>query len=449
MNYDNEKFTSMTDINLIHIKESFNKKRKPLLTLVMIRWMPVIVCLAMIFIVGFAFRDEVLNAFRSAFQNKGDYISQYGEIIEGECYSNGIRMKLLSAVNDGENYIFMTLTDEKEDRLSDDMKLIPIDSDLILNYTQLDYDPNTKTATFIVLTAAMEPSEIINFAFLEINSDRERFNTKDMEGMELDILLGDHIPETYDLSDLEIKYSRLPAQAKKYNYSREDFRKGLLPGQRGIRFGDIDNLWIYNIGFIDDFFHIQFRTNDNNQIDVHTFSLIDKSTGERVKHLIDFEPFFVRNHYNLREFGFQIDPNNLNNYIVSVMGSEYKTKIQGYWDVAFKTGPRIKQYHLQDAKIINKNGEENTLTDIILTPLSLSFRSENPDLDADVDWDTIFLEFKDGTIEEYICNFASQGEDGTKLYSVATVIEDVSYLIINGCRLPVDISSAEDVYIDQ
>ena len=144
------------------IKKKHTKKR-PLIAAAM--------AASLLFSTGlvYANSDKLTAIYHRIFGEGGtSYISQYGTVLNNEVEHDGIQLRLLSVINNSSDdvAIFFTLTDKTDDRLSLTTKLhANFGSD------NLDYDPTTKTITYMGNIKNGEQGQTMTYSIHSITTD--------------------------------------------------------------------------------------------------------------------------------------------------------------------------------------------------------------------------------------------------------------------------------------
>ncbi|MBQ1518636.1 MAG: hypothetical protein IIZ53_02160 [Ruminococcus sp.] len=256
-------------------------------------------------------------------------VAQTFKPVEESCVDQGIRMEVISAeINGSEASIFLSMQDLEEDRLDETVDLY--DSyDIHLPYDQYGhcsfnkYDPETKTAYFVVHIARMDGKDIrsgkMTFSvgcFLSHKKKTERF---------LDEIDLSNIPEATDTFFPENTnvWAEMDGEEAKNT-------KCIKPSDTPI-FYAADGAAVTGYGLVDGKLHIQMNYENRHETDNHGFISLIGGSGQT-----DHGEVVFFGNYDYNEYIFDVSPDDLADsrlYGEFVSSPPY---MKGNWEVTFR-----------------------------------------------------------------------------------------------------------------
>lgn len=270
--------------------------------------------------------------------------------IESASEENGIKMEVVAAYNDDEMaVIYLTLQDLTADRLSPNTNLYnySLSEGALFNAQIIDYEEETKTATFRIQTNGGEGLDGKNLVFI-IKSFIT--NSYIFDGIDTGINLADFHGMNPETITLNMEHVAGGSGRMFDSWENKGNIQVLKAEETIIKLPDIDFMHISNIGYIDENLHIQTNwTGDG--IDDHGYFYFTDSEGNNLQIL----PSTV--HFGIDELGNTIDRGDYIEYVFD-LGEESLENItmkgyfvssgkliKGDWKVEFKlksVGQEIK-----------------------------------------------------------------------------------------------------------
>lgn len=253
--------------------------------------------------------------------------AQFFKPIQKSDIDQNIEIKVESAyVRGTEADAVISVRDLSQDRLSekidfDDSYEIHTGFDSVGTCNQIDYDAATKTATFLIETGSMHPSDLIVGKKLTIS-----FQT---------ILSGKVEMLAYPIP---IDWSTIPdtvqtVQPEPYNETV------LVTGETQVKI--LDGFMITGIGYVDGKLHIQLYTPRRNTFSDHAFLYLKSGEGETLDGSL-----FYRGGYNTGDleldreadyidYVFDVKQEELPKYSLFGDFYSYQTRVDGNWSITF------------------------------------------------------------------------------------------------------------------
>lgn len=342
---------------------------------------------AMMFLAGFANVDRIQQLYSRYFGGHAAQISQYAEVIKKSGTDQGIRMDLLTAVNDGEDtYLFFDLVDETGDRLGentfiDDWRLEGGKDLGGGNCQLLEYDEKTKTATFAVHSIGGRPGKEAVFTLNSFFADKKEF---DIDAGEIDIFdlasKNQGRFENYKTYRESGYGGSLSQEAWDNNFSLEDVEQVLEKDAIRLTIPGYDKGYISNIGYKDGFLHVQLNPDNEKGNEALWLRLKNPKTGDTV------EPYYsvsfgvherdgikISNDYCEYVFAIgELTKENLD-YIFNFGGFYFDTVVEGKWEVSFKVPSRMDSIQIACDEPVIIDGKAVEIKELTVSPLSISF----------------------------------------------------------------------------
>lgn len=179
--------------------------------------------------------------------------------IEATNEDNGMRMEVVAAYNDDEMLvIYLTLQDLTENRLSHDANLYSysLSEGSLFNAQIMDYEEETKTATFRIQTNGGEDLDGKNLGFILKSFIANSFI---YDGIDTGINLADFRDINSETIPLNMEHVSGGSGDMFDLWKDEGIIQVLKAEQTVIKLPEIDFMHISNIGYIDDKLHIQTK----------------------------------------------------------------------------------------------------------------------------------------------------------------------------------------------
>ena len=422
----------------------FSKKRKT--------WKRVLAIAAVISVfaltVGFTNANKIYELYYQYF-GPGAEIAQYVSEIGQSATALGFKVELLSAVNDGEyTYLFLDITDEEGDRLSEDVFINQWDLSgsrpMGGGGTELvSYDPSTKTATFAISSISAHPGDSVLFSLFSFMSggDNRRMVA---EKLDLAQLLEENEGRFTALDRLEgvsgSMSSEFMVESDGFNSIEEILELDAL----SLEILGIDTFTLTNIAYREGRLHIQLKKDDDRGNVGGWPSLEHLKTGEAIDMYYSVGSG-SRNEDGIashEEFVFVIERADLKNYQLVIDSAYYGQVFDDVWEIGFQVPKRMDTI-IKSVDTQIKMGSETVLLEAVeISPLSVTLRMQ-----ADAIWRStessleITLVYQDGsrhTVSEEM-QFASQtmGNDGLTHSFVKPIrnIESIDHIIVDGTKI--------------
>lgn len=265
-------------------------------------------------------------------------IAQFFIPVQKSCESNGIKMEVLSAyIHNDTVEVYITMQDFIGNRIDETTDLYdsysinrPFDSSA--NCTFIDYDKETKKATFLITIKEWGNKKIlgdkITFSVKEFLSDKHYYKDIPIENILANI---NHNPLTKQVSIIGL------GSGKHEEDSFPENNATVLVPSIPINF-PVNGIDLTGVGYIDDALHIQTSVINNLTKDNHGYFFL--SDKEKNKILYDHSIRFVENldsetRITYEEFVFKIPQSEIDQY--SLYGTFVTSGLftQGDWQVTF------------------------------------------------------------------------------------------------------------------
>lgn len=320
----------------------------------------------------------------------GTQASRYLQPVKMVSESNGIKMEVVAAMNDDETaVVYLTMQDLVGNRIDETIRLcnVYMEGADILTHGLIDYDENTKTATFSMdaygghkLNGKKVTVRVDSFL-----SGEENFHNVDAEISlkELDL----PPPKTFLLQMENVS----SGESGLYDEVQE---KGeiscLIPEEKNIVLQKIDFVNISNIGFVNGKLHVQTKWKESihNNGSLH----LKNKNGDLIR--ASFLDFSVENKSaKYIEYVFDVEASNISDY--SLFGDFQKyNEIEGEWNTTFKIKAIDESKKVASNVIINNWKIDN----ISITSVGINIIGNEADSPRDI---RINVTMKDGAILSY------------------------------------------------
>lgn len=269
--------------------------------------------------------------------------AQYFKPIQASCEFNGIKMDVVATyIHENTAEIYITMQDLTGDRVDETIDLN--DSYSILrpfggnaNCERIDYDPETKTASFLIRIAEWGKHDIrgdkLTFSVRNFISEKHEY-----EGIPIpiDFETITEAPRTKEVSLSGYSGSNLGIRdGKQINHSS----KVITPSK--VIYTPVKGIDITGIGYVDGKLHIQTAVTDSLQNDNHSYFFLEDKDSNKIKYdysagFIEYgEPGNTDTRVDYDEYVFAIPQSDIINY--SLYGTFYTAEnyTEGPWQVTF------------------------------------------------------------------------------------------------------------------
>ena len=256
--------------------------------------------------------------------------------VQMSCIDNGIKMEVISAdINGSEASVCLSMQDLESDRLDKTIDLfdcynlnIPFDSSSHCSFTK--YDPDTKTAYFMVHTERMDGKDIperkVTFSVSKFLAHKQH-----IEGYIYDIDLNSvsEIPETFRPEWINGCADGItPEIAENMDY--------LIPSETPLCYA-ADGMGITGIGFVDGQLHLQIFNETKHMTDNHGFiSIIVGSSKKITPEGVAYFQHGDNNSDSYEEYVFDITPEELADARLYGEFVIAPPCIEGKWQITFR-----------------------------------------------------------------------------------------------------------------
>jgi len=398
---------------------------------------------------------DLSRIYNMVFGKNGEYLSQYGSVMDGGNESDGIKLNLISAIKDDTKLIiFFSLTDLSDsNRLGDSMEIREwhIDQGTGGNCSIVDYNKDTQTATFMITSMGASTNKT---ATMSIKSFLEALTfKKDLVQKEIDIntILSDHIAKT-------IPYSKVKGDwfsggfAPNSKYSNHDDSLNnlnmLLQDELSIQLTGIDWAEISNMGFTDNEFHIQTKRKTDSFSNIMSMNLLTENgdvafgsetdigygdhEGMKLSGLSLYDEFIFQNIHSISQ---------LEGLMLSMDVAEYGAYHSGDWIATFKVPEPMTKLDISVNRNLILSGHNVFIDKMNISPLGISIKYNSQGIKTEGNTkDTAFVTYKDGTVInlQFISN-NSTGDEQTLGFSYPILeIEQIASVNINGIEISIE-----------
>ncbi|MDO5558488.1 MAG: hypothetical protein Q4F95_02700 [Oscillospiraceae bacterium] len=268
--------------------------------------------------------------------------AQFFRPVNMSCEDNGIRMEVVSAdVHDSTAQIYITMQDLTGDRIDSSVDLYdsydintPFDS--TGNCTIVNYDEDTKTATFLITVEHMHNKKIkgdkLTFSVGKFLSNKIVY-----EGTEIPYSLSDieSVSQTQEVDWTGCSGPEIERMFDGQLSGREKFT-ALIPYEPYADF-PVQGIEFTGMGYIDGRLHIQIMIRDHLKNDNHGYFYFTDSDGIKQDESYDFS--FVKyigdERVDYNEYVFDVSPEELSGYTLKCNFWTCDTLTEGDWSVTF------------------------------------------------------------------------------------------------------------------
>lgn len=351
--------------------------RKPSLALV---WMCVFVM-----VVSIPVMAATVSSFNDLLYRVAPEVAQLLRPVELSCVDNGIEMKVVAAVNDGERcVVYLTLQDLTGDRIDETVDLYNYRVRGFTYFTHhlVDYDEETGKATICIvgggsqhLAGKKATVHIDSFLSKRVNYTGVPLN------IDLSEIAGHPRPHTMEVDGRNVLgVSWIGDKLRVPGWEGWKGRAVVLkPQARPIPIAsDIDFVSVSATGYIDGLLHVQTMWDPS--VDNHGSIYLAGENGDlrgpcgSLRFILDEDRAEAPYGTKYVEYAFEISEESLPNYKAYANLTENKCYTEGDWEVTFKIEPVEGKITLSNVAI---NGE--TIDSITVTPLGLELESRGFD----------------------------------------------------------------------
>lgn len=363
---------------------------------------------------------DLSQIYKTIFPDNTGYIEQYIQPITSdsdetnnetdttECVSNGIRIKLISAINDNNALqLFATATDMTGNRLSEESRFDDwgFSQGHGGNISVIDYKDTTKTATLLITSLGENLQGQSNLTIRGFASNRHFYKNQAENNINLYELLQEDSATVLSQEEVFVSGGGVQNQEDELIYKTTDV---LGFEERSDVFDTIDWCKISNIGFIDGYLHIQTQTMSDNQNDLASITLVNNENETSLRgHL--FLSYASKEHQqtknNLLPYPIYKDmiykgitsPEQLKDLSITIDYMEEGQIVTGDWSFSFNV-PNKATTNIKITKEITLNENKIAVDTVWLSPFGLSFSLEKDDI-ADYQYaDNVSITYHDNTV---------------------------------------------------
>lgn len=325
---------AMSELDSKYIDEALNyrkKTKKP----AWVKWGAMAACLLLAFIMsvpalaaaGYASAYNLLYTISPA-------IAQRLKPVSMTCEDNGIEFEVISAYVEGnEANIYVSVQDLEGDRIDETTDLFDSYSintpfDCSSSCKNISYDPETKTATFLISISQWNEQDVIGekitFSVREILSNKQEYDDvlPDLDTNEISAN-----PETVEPTGI------FGGGGMDYQQVADNFC-ALKP--MGILSSPVDGVDITAMGYIDGKLHIQVKYENVLETDNHGYVYFKNAEGEEIQSIasVDFSIDDEQQEQYV-EYVFDLSDVDLTEYELYGYFVTSSTHITGNWSVTF------------------------------------------------------------------------------------------------------------------
>ena len=274
-------------------------------------------------------------AFNAMLYEVSPALAQFLKPVNLSCEDNGIRLEVESAAVEGDTaQVYLTLRDLIGNRIDETVDLndsarIREAYDSINNCRLVEYDPETKTARFLLTSTNMNGADItgskITFAASSFLSRKTKYEDVAIP-MDWDAL-----PQ--ESPSMEAYYAGGSSEAQPEGESQ--MVRVLQPGEP--REWTVKGIDLTGVGFVDGKLHLQTIVENNVQKDNHGYFWLEDGEGNRVEDAYS-TGFYLDEHYETTsrtDFVFDISREELKNYTLHGCFWTSGLYTEGDWEVTF------------------------------------------------------------------------------------------------------------------
>ncbi|MCL1847279.1 MAG: DUF4179 domain-containing protein [Coriobacteriia bacterium] len=399
-----------------------------------------------VLLVGFTSANRIYELYYQYF-GEGANIAKYVSEIGQSASDQGFKMEVLSAVNDGENtYLFVEVTDETGDRLSDDATINrwsmtgsrPLGGG---GSTLVGYDPATKTATFMIHSISAKPGDSVLFTLSSFMSGVVEYRIA-ANDINIPQLLAENEGDFVKRNTLEGTSGGFSTKFYEDGNDLDKVKEILELDAFALAIPGCDKAWISNIAYRDGKLHVQLGRDSDRGNAATWLALVNKRTGEELQSYYSIGAG-QRNEDGLadhEEYVFEIAREALGEYCFLFEGFYYTQVIDGVWEVGFEVPERMDTIIKKVGATVNVSGTPVKLESVELSSLGITVRMQGAvKVGAELDIDVVY---EDGSVysitEEGMSVIFQDAGANTHTFTIVRPLpglERVDHLIINGTRI--------------
>ena len=251
-----------------------------------LRWGACAACICLVISLSITTMAAKIPSFYNVLYEISPATAQFFKPVQRSCESQGIQMEVVASyIHEDTAEIYVSLQDLEGDRLSESTDLFDSYSihtpfDCTSNCTLVSYDPNTKTATFLITIEQWGNADIVGdkltFSVRELLGQKEEH-----KGTINDVDLG-HI--TLNTSTQAVSSRGMSGDEYVAENEYADSSTGVVVLKSNGRIASpTGGVALTGIGYIDGKLHVQVYYEDILKTDNHGFiKLINKNTGENI-----------------------------------------------------------------------------------------------------------------------------------------------------------------------
>ena len=251
-----------------------------------LRWGACAACICLVISLSIPTMAAKIPSFYNVLYEISPATAQFFKPVQRSCESQGIQMEVVASyIHEDTAEIYVSLQDLEGDRLSESTDLFDSYSihtpfDCTSNCTLVSYDPNTKTATFLITIEQWGNADIVGdkltFSVRELLGQKEEH-----KGTINDVDLG-HI--TLNTSTQAVSSRGMSGDEYVAENEYADSSTGVVVLKSNGRIASpTGGVALTGIGYIDGKLHVQVYYEDILKTDNHGFiKLINKNTGENI-----------------------------------------------------------------------------------------------------------------------------------------------------------------------
>lgn len=262
-------------------------------------------------------------------------IAQKLKPVNLSCEDSGIRMEVVSAELEGqEAYIYISLQDLTGSRIDKSLDLfdsysLRIPAACEGTCTQVSFDPDTQTATFLIYLTFEKPLSggKVTFRLREFLSGKEEF---DGPLSQINLAQVSHQSARIALSDGLVRGYGASERDNPYLYPNWN-GYGLAPDMSG--FSPTDGVRITAMGIVDGMLVLQTHYEDILETDNHGYLYLIDDAGQRIEGEASLSYWDESKTGSFEEQVFAVDADNLSQYTLHGVFTTCSTLTRGDWEV--------------------------------------------------------------------------------------------------------------------
>ena len=323
---------AVNDAAILDAKSNFHPKARR-----RVKWGVLAACLCLTLLLAIPAMAATIPTVYNVLYEISPSTAQFFKPVQMSCEDQGIRMEVVASyIHEDTAEIYIAMQDLEGDRLSASTDLFDSYSihapfDCSSHCALAGYDPETKTATFLITVEQWNQRKIegekLTFSVRQFLGRKE-----DYAGTILD-LDGVSLNRTTQMVELRGIDGNLAADWESDGMPQR--LSALQPGAPLI--SPTDGVTVTGIGYLDGALHVQLYFEDILKTDNHGFvSLVNKDTGERVEYDGSLSFFDEAQAGSYADFVFSgIPAEQLGNYELYGEFVTSSGSIQGNWSVTF------------------------------------------------------------------------------------------------------------------